>query len=52
MASTSQSAPSTSQSSNSADMSRREWIDRLRTAAVVVPVVAAVTLSQSTSAGY
>ena len=51
MAITSQSSPSGA-SSNSANMSRREWIDRLRTAAIAAPVVAAVALSQSAAAGY
>ena len=52
MASTSQASVPNGQSSSPADMSRREWIDRLRTAAVNVPVVAVVALSQSAAAGY
>jgi hypothetical protein len=52
MASTSQSSSSNGQSNSSADMSRREWIDRLRATAVAVPVVAAVALTQSAAAGY
>jgi hypothetical protein len=48
----SQSSPSNGQPHDSADMSRREWIDRLRAAAVAVPVVAAVALTQSAAAGY
>lgn len=52
MASTSQASASNGQSSNPADMSRREWIDRLRATAVAVPVVAVVALAQSAAAGY
>jgi hypothetical protein len=52
MASTSQSSASKVQSNNSGDMSRREWIDRLRATAVAVPVVAVVALTQSAAAGY
>ena len=52
MASTSQSSESNGQSSSTADMSRREWIDRLRITAVAVPVVAVVALTQSAAAGY
>jgi negative regulator of sigma E activity len=47
-----QSSPATSQPHDSTDMSRREWIDRLRTAAVAAPVVAVVALTQSAAAGY
>ena len=52
MASTPQSSASHGQSRDPADMSRREWIDRLRAAAVAAPVVAVVALTQSAAAGY